>query len=113
MLLIVEPRGVDRVEETRRTLERFDPLVSCWSYDPLASPKLAPMAALARPEAEVVVRSPRSGPPSLRLSGDAPEREARAESEAAEDSESGPARPARSVLTPEELSMLLSEEGDG
>lgn len=120
VLVLVEPERLLECETIRRALERFDPDARSWAYRATQSPRLAPMAPLPPLEKtpDVVVRAgagkdsraggPRTGsaPPSLKLSGesghtppsDGPE----------EDSEQ---QAPRSVLTPEELEMLLADQG--
>lgn len=111
VLLLVEPDGLEMVEEVRRAIERFDPATGCWVYRQGASPRLAPFAQRAEvPELEVVVRPqpPGRGAPDLRLAGHG----GGGPAEATAPAEAEPAQP-RSLLTPEELAMLLADDPPG
>ena len=125
VLVLVEPERLNDHEAIRRALERFDPDARSWAYRASQSPRLAPMAPLPpiEPAAEVVVRpgagrgsvpggSPAAGPgagsapPTLKLAG----KTGQTPQPAAPDEDSEQQAP-RSVLTPEELEMLLADQG--
>ena len=115
-LLLVEPTALTGSEEVRRAIERFDPGVACWGYQRGQSPRLARLAPFSKPkEPEIVVRPRPGGATKLRLAGEgAPKR---SENPTEIDSERGghpeeapePESP-RSILTPEELEMLLADD---
>ena len=115
-LLLVEPTGLEGIEEVRRAIERFDPVVACWGYRRDQSPRLARLAPLAKPrEPEVVVRPRLGGGPKLRLAGEGSaqrsEQPAVAESRRVEHPEEAPeSESPRSILAPEELEMLLADD---
>lgn len=115
-LLLVEPTALAGTEEVRRAIERFDPGVACWGYRRGESPRLARLAPVVSPrEPEIVVRPRLDGGPKLRLAGEGAAE--RSEHPTAVDSERGgppeetpePESP-RSILTPEELEMLLADD---
>jgi hypothetical protein len=119
VLLLVEPETLSGGEDLRRALERFDPATVCWGYRAGAHPRLAPLPPLDKPaEPEVVVRT--SAKPSngrhLRLAGGEPEvtvptpMAGEAKHTQNDDGGSGESDPPRSVLTPEELEMLLADD---
>jgi len=120
VLLLVEPDGLAGMPEVMQGLERFDPVAGCWAYRAGITPRLAPFAPPPMPrEPEIVVRQvpkPSHGM-NLRLVGDggpppappAPIEQMSAEEVVEEDPE--PQTP-RSVLTPEELEMLLADDRD-
>ena len=129
VLVLVEPERLCEIETIRRALERFDPDARSWAYRASQSPRLTPMAPLPPLETapDVVVRAGggvvghRNGPgsgvfsgsqgpsgtPSLKLAGKGPAPEAAPAPEPAPDSQQ---ESPRSVLTPEELEMLLADE---
>ncbi|MCC7387428.1 MAG: hypothetical protein IT431_01540 [Phycisphaerales bacterium] len=119
VLLLVEPQTLAGGDELRRALERFDPATVCWGYRAGSHPRLAPLPPLDRPaEPEVVVRSipkPSNGR-HLRLTGVGPEAAISTpvgdESKHAPPNDGGTSEPEppRSVLTPEELEMLLADD---
>lgn len=128
VLVLVEPERLADHETIRRALERFDPDARGWAYRSTQSPRLAPIAPLPVPEKapDVVVRAgaghtgrrdgpggtqpagpgSSSAPPSLKLAGEGGQTPPRAGPD--EDAEQ---QAPRSVLTPEELEMLLADQG--
>ncbi|MFG0241840.1 MAG: hypothetical protein ACF8R9_03530 [Phycisphaerales bacterium JB054] len=128
VLVLVEPERLTDHETIRRALERFDPDARSWAYRATQSPRLAPMAPLPVPEKapDVVVRAgagrsgggdgpggstpaesgPVSAPPSLKLAGEGGQTPRPTGPD--EDAEQ---QAPRSVLTPEELEMLLADQG--
>ena len=128
VLVLVEPEQLAEHEIIRRALERFDPDARSWAYRATQSPRLAPMAPLPAAEKapDVVVRAGagRSGrgdglggtqpagpgsvsaPPALKLAGKGGQTPP--PTEQGEDAEQ---QTPRSVLTPEELEMLLADQG--
>lgn len=123
VLLLVEPDALPAADELRHALDRFDPATVCWGYQPGAHPRLAPLPPIDKPaEPEIVVRqTPKSSNGiHLRLTGSRPD--ARPipnqipnqdhdpeHTPAAADEPVEPETP-RSVLTPEELEMLLADD---
>lgn len=109
VLLLVEPESLPDWVEVLGALERFVPEVGCWGYRSSGVPRLAKLdRPRTRPEVVVRPARARSGPPALRLT-DAPAPPERSEGD-------GSNLPARSLLTPEELEMLLADkppEGPG
>ncbi len=108
VLLLVEPQALDGAEEIRRAIDRFDPGAGCWSYESGRTPRLSPLAPPARPvEPEIVVKPRPADRQALRLTGEVAEPVARP----APTPEEEPRSPG-SVLTPEELAMLLADDPD-
>lgn len=138
VLVLVEPDALCEQDVLRRAVQRFDPQARCWSYEEAASPRLAPLPHLpqvAEDSPEVVVRpsggtdgsalhgsQPQEIPsrsatrPRLKLTGKAggspSERPAAAESAdgTGPGAEDGVPQTPRSVLTTEELEMLLADD---
>lgn len=119
VLLLVEPLSLAGADEVRGALDRFDPAARCWSFSEAAKPRLSPLGPLPRvAEPEVVVRKPAAsvGGPALRLAGLGDGRKTEhmpTLQNGAEDGGGDPpeeARPPRSLLTPEELDMLLADD---
>ena len=118
VLLVVEPERLAGLAEIAAALERFDPQVGCWAYGETRSPRLAPFAPSPKPaEPEIVVRVPPkpSNGSSLRLVGEqasAPEPagESAGASPTEQPEEAAEPQSPRSVLTPEELEMLLADD---
>lgn len=132
VLLLVEPAQLRETDEVRAAIERFNPAIVSWVYRSKQSPHLAPLAqsskATVPTEPEIVVRpSAPSRPetrskPNLKLAGNG--NKAGTKHEKHRDSTPGrpdletpsePERPTdpespRSVLTPEELEMLLTDD---
>lgn len=116
VLLLVEPRDLGHADEVLTALERFDPATKCWAFRVGKSPQLSPYAPPARPaEPQVVVRpgpTPRAGH-QLKLAGEGAATgpgPAEPDSPGAQEPEGRrePDSP-RSLLTPEELEMLLAD----
>ncbi|MBK7403844.1 MAG: hypothetical protein IPJ41_04215 [Phycisphaerales bacterium] len=121
VLLLVEPRTLGEADEVRRALLRFDPAVRCWGFAEGANPRLTPLAPLppiADQEIHIRPAPARAETPRLRLSGEGPNQAAEAEHPAESgsqihqmDTDENPgSRPPRSLLTAEELDMLLADD---
>lgn len=129
VLVLVEPDQLREQETVRRALDRFDPGARCWGYAAAASPRLAPLPTLPKIEQspEIVVRpgtpsmprapvdTPGTTPrraggqgPALKLTGAGQAPSPAAASEAEHDEEN--AKSPGSLLTEEELEMLLADE---
>jgi len=116
-LLLVEPTGLSGVDEVRRAVERFDPATACWGYRVGESPRLARLAPFVEPKEPQVVVRPRSATPvpKLRLAGEPSPSPTQAQTPVSNHAEDGAAEPPdpqspRSILTPEELEMLLADD---
>ncbi len=120
VLLLIEPPQLSNADEVRAAIERFNPATGCWAYRSSETPHLAPLAPPAKPiEPEIVVRPAARPQPKqqLKLAGNGTHPQTPQESprntpdiEGHSDPES-PSEPesARSLLTPEELEMLLAD----
>ncbi len=137
VLVLVEPGMLPEQESLRRAVERFDPDARCWAYEAGNNPKLTPLPHPPPPaeeNPEVVVRpltkvdrdmnglpvrgtrSKSAGGPNLKLTGKAAEApgslSGEAGSAAVDATGAGGDEPEtpRSVLTTEELEMLLADD---
>ncbi|MDQ7012932.1 MAG: hypothetical protein Q9O74_03430 [Planctomycetota bacterium] len=137
VLVLVEPGALPDQESLRRAVERFDPDARCWAYEAAKNPKLTPLPhplppAEETPEVVVrplhtddrhmdgsmprAVRSGSTGRPNLKLTGKAAEAPGETSGEVksttVEDTGDGHDQPEspRSVLTTEELEMLLADD---
>lgn len=121
VLLLVEPDTLDRADEVRRAIERYEPEAACWAYRAAAHPRLAPLGRLPTPAEPEIVVKPRPKPSNgshLRLSGSGPGAPGDGANGSETDHDANIAGEApgrepespRSVLTPEELEMLLADD---
>ncbi|HZW08803.1 MAG TPA: hypothetical protein VFF69_02785 [Phycisphaerales bacterium] len=114
VLLLVEPESLAGAPEVRGAIERFDPATVCWGYSTAQSPRLSPLAPVrSRAEPEVVVHGRTAGRPApdLRLAGEGGTAgQGRDVSGQRDGREDGGEVPPRSLLTAEELSMLLADD---
>lgn len=119
VLVLVEPAALGDHDSVRRAVARFDPEARCWAYEASASPRLSPMLPPSDPVPEVVVRPTEhndrslqgqraSRPPVLKLTGEGPVGSKPPEHDA--DREEGASESPRSMLTAEELEMLLADD---
>ena len=106
IVILDRPNQLPRLQEVIQALQGYAPDVHIWAYDPARRPNLAAFAPEPGPNeagAPAVPTGSRAAPAPLRLVGDGPgPREPDGEREA----ETEP----HSVLSPEELEMLLAEE---
>lgn len=113
VLLLVEPETLPDQEAVRVALDRYDPQARCWAYRERGSPKLGPLPVPPPPsEPEIVVRQQPRPKPQLRLTDDPPPREAATDALSDDDGPEAqaPSDSPRSILTPEELEMLLADD---
>ncbi len=128
VFLLAEPDQLRETDEVRAAIERFNPAIVSWVYRSKQRPHLAPFAqsskAAAPAEPEIVVRPTTTTrpKPQLKIAGNG--NRADAKHEKPRDSTPGrpdpeassePERPTepespRSLLTPEELEMLLADD---
>lgn len=133
ILVLVEAESLPDAPEVLRAVELYAPRVRCWRYEPGAADRLRAVgSADLAPEPPVVIVMPEvrqdsgtrpgavrhaaQGRSTLRLAGNGslpvkpPETEDAVREDPPENGPRGDAGDARQVLTPEELTMLLSED---
>jgi hypothetical protein len=132
VLLLVEPEGLPEQDSVRRAVERYDASARCWAFGEAQSPKLGPLppaqrapeAAESHPEPPRPVVRPlgdrvaRREPPRLRLRGTEaanaePVKSGESSGHGDEQIGSDAAHSPRSLLTTEELEMLLADDPPG
>lgn len=139
VLLCIEPNRLDDCQAVLQALGRFDPSVSCWSFAQHRSPKLAaiplptrrskheqqhmqhPSTSTYQPEQPQIVIKPQPhaqtrSKPDLRLTGFAQHTASTTRSEQADkvsDQQASEPVSSSSLLTEEELAMLLTDKKDG
>ena len=129
VLLLVEPEGLAGSLEVRRSLLRYDPQAGCWAYRAAGSPRLMPLPPPGREipaDPEIVVKPGRGvrSKPELRLAGQSEQAgqthadpddpgEMPAKRSSAPTADASEPQSSHSILTAEELAMLLTDKKKG
>ncbi|MFG0283300.1 MAG: hypothetical protein ACF8R7_02665 [Phycisphaerales bacterium JB039] len=103
ILILDRPQRLPRAQELIQALQAYAPGVLVWAYDPANRPNLAALAPETAPNQTdpTPVQRSRAAPAPLRLVGNGP---------AAAEPDNQQLPTPHSVLSPEELEMLLAEE---
>lgn len=115
-LIILEPQRIEGLDRLRSSLARFTPAAPVWKYELNAQPRLQampepkPVVTSDEPAPEIVVRpQPRRAAPALRLAGDFDSLGNLQPRAAQSEADSGGDESSSSLLSEEELGMLLTD----